>query len=136
MDIAIRAPTETDLADLFRIRCDPLVKPHQYKLSRRETIKLWNEQLFGDRRNSRLEFKCTTIVRHSEVIGHISQLHYEVNGQRTCYCGWNLAPPYWGQGIAMIALSDLFDRFFGDQQIDSVISDCFASNQRCIRVLQ
>jgi RimJ/RimL family protein N-acetyltransferase len=36
----------------------------------------------------------------------------------------------------MIALMQLFDSFFVDQEIVFVISDCFSTNQRCIRLLQ
>ena len=136
MDIAIRDTVEADLPAIFRIRTDPLVHPHQYKLTRGDTIDVWKQQLFGSRKGGRMHFKSTTIVRDNEIIGHISQTHYEACGRNMCYCGWNLAPTYWGQGIAMIALSRLFDSFFSEQRIDTVISDCFSSNQRCIRLLQ
>ncbi len=136
MNIVTRDTTESDLIDIFGIRSHPLVQPHQHKLSRQDTIEVWKEQLFGELENEHMVFKCTTILRHNTVIGHISQFHFEVHNQRTCYCGWNLDPAYWGQGIALFALSQLFDRFFSDRQIDTVISDCFSNNQRCIRVLQ
>jgi RimJ/RimL family protein N-acetyltransferase len=136
MDIVIRDTAESDLPGIFRIVTDPLVQPHQYRLTRRDTIDGWKQQLFGDRKNGPMLIKCTTVVRYNEIIGHISHNHYEAHGQKLCYCGWNLAPAYWGRGIATIALSQLFDSFFGPQQVDAVISDCFSNNQRCVRVLQ
>jgi RimJ/RimL family protein N-acetyltransferase len=136
MDIAIRETVEADLPEIFRIRTDPLVRPHQYKLGRRDTIRLWTQYLFDEQKDGRLNFRCATIVRHYETIGHISQVHYKLYGRKVCYCGWNLAPLYWGQGIAVIALTQLFDSLFYDERIDLVISDCFSDNRRGIRVLQ
>jgi RimJ/RimL family protein N-acetyltransferase len=136
MNIAIRDTVEADLPEIFHIRNDPLVKPHQYKLNRRDTIDLWKRQLFSDCKNDRTLFKCTTIERDSELVGYISQLHWKSHGRRTCYCGWDLAPCHWGQGIAGFAVAELLDCFFRNQNVDAVISDCFSDNRRGIRVLQ
>jgi RimJ/RimL family protein N-acetyltransferase len=136
MDIAIRDTVEADLPDIFRIRTDPLVRPYQYKLTSVDTIDVWKQLLLGSRTQGGVVFKCATIVRQAEIIGHISQIHYEASGHKMCACGWNLAPKYWGQGIAVITLSELFHSLFGDQQIDAVISDCFANNHRCVRVIE
>ena len=108
MDIAIRDTLEADLPAIFRIRTDPLVQPHQYRLSRHDTIDFWKQRLFGEHENGRVLFKSTTIMRHTELIGHIIHIHFGSGRRRISYCGWNLAPAYWGQGVAMIALSELF----------------------------
>lgn len=136
MDITIHDTIEADLPEIFRILTDPLVQPHQYKLVSSDTIDLWKQQLFGNQRSVKWVFKCTTIARHNDTIGHINQYYYEAYGQRICYCGWNIAPSYWGKGIALIALTQLFESLFGDHQIDAVVSDCFSNNNRCIRVME
>ena len=136
MDIAIRDTTEVDLPEIFRIRSDPLVQTNQFKLTSRDTFEAWRKQLFCDRQNADFLFKCTTVLQHNQIVGYISHTHYEIHGEQTCYCGWNLTPTCWGQGIARFAISKLFESFFVDQGIDSVISDCFSSNQRCIRLLK
>lgn len=61
---------------------------------------------------------------------------YEAYDQKARYCGRNLAPAYWGRGIAVVVLLQLFDDLFDDRQIDIALSDCFSDNQRCIRVLE
>lgn len=135
MKIAIRDTVESDLLDIFRIRTDPLVAVHQLRLTTGDDLDFWRQQLFGDRRNAAVVFKCTTILDDRVVIGHISQHHLKQGDWTTCECGFNLAPQYWGRGIMRMALSRLFDAFFEEQGVDLVISDCFADNHRCIRLL-
>lgn len=136
MCIEIRDAVESDLPQIFRIVTDPQVRPLQFRLSRRDTLECWRAHLFGERKSGPATHRCTAIVRQGEFIGHVIHTHYQASRQRLCYCGWNLAPAYWGRGIAVIALSQLFDDFFQNQQVDAVISDCFSDNQRCLRVLQ
>jgi RimJ/RimL family protein N-acetyltransferase len=134
MNISIRDTTEADLPDIFRIRTDPLVRPHQYTLSRWDTVDMWKRLLFDGRPYWGARYGCTSILDDGKVIGHISQIRHEL-GRRSCYCGWNLAPTHWGRGIAVIALSELFVSLFSDDRVDVVISDCFEGNERCLRVL-
>jgi RimJ/RimL family protein N-acetyltransferase len=141
MTISVRDTIEEDLSEIMRIRSDPLVQPHQFRLTANAIDDL-REALFGkpsDQRqkaNHGMEFNCTTILKDGDVIGHISQLHYELNQQKICYCGWNLTPEHWGQGIIVLALSDLFTSLFSKKQFDMIVSDCFSSNKRCLRVLE
>lgn len=134
MEIIIRDTIEGDLPAIFEIRRDPLVKPHQYRLKPNETVDSWKRMLFVTPMSGDVLFKSATILRDNSIIGHITHTHYLAGPQPICYCGWNLAPAYWGQGIAVIALSQLFDSLFDEQGVGVVISDCFAENQRCIRV--
>jgi RimJ/RimL family protein N-acetyltransferase len=135
MKITIRETVESDLPDIFRIRTDPLIAIHQYRLTADDTLDFWRQQLFGDRRDAAVVFKCTTILDDQEVIGHISQHHLKRGDCVTCQCGFNLAPQHWGHGIMRMSLSRQFDAFFEEQGVDLVISDCFAGNRRCIRLL-
>ena len=136
MCIDVRETTESDLPAIFRIVTDPQVRPMQFRLSRNDTIEGWKRLLFAPPRNGAAFSRCTSIVRNDKIIGHVNHLHFDVGKQRMCYCGWNLAPEYWGRGITVLALSKLFDQFFREQQINAVISECFASNRRCLRVLE
>ncbi len=40
MNIAVRDTIKNDLHDIFRIRLDPLVRPHQFKLKSEDKIAL------------------------------------------------------------------------------------------------
>lgn len=135
MNIVIRGTVESDLPELLQIQADPLVRPHQYKLSAQHTLEFWRHYLFG---KHSLEPRAlwTTILRDREIIGYIARVHYQRGGKRVVYCGWDLSPRHWGQGLMRIALSELFDSLFSVQQIDVVLSDCFAGNRRCIRLLR
>lgn len=136
MCIDIRETVEADLPAIFRIVTDPQVRPMQFRLSRHDTIEGWRKLLFGAPTSGRALSRCTSIVRNENVIGHVNHSHFEVGQRRFCYCGWNLAPEFWGRGIAVLALSKLFDQFFREQQIHAVFSECFASNRRCLRVME
>lgn len=136
MCIDIRETVKADLPIIFQIVTDPRVRPMQFRLSRHDTIEGWTKLLFGAPKSGRALSRCTSILRNGSVIGHVNHLHFEVDKQRYCYCGWNLAPEYWGRGIIVRALSKLFDQFFREQQIQAVFSECFASNQRCLRVME
>ena len=136
MNVSIRNTVDSDLPEIFRIRTDPLVRPHQYKLSFLDSESLWATQLFGPtpKGNTQL-FKCTSILRDGQLVGHISRIHYKYAGQNVCTCGWNISPSHWGNGIVTNAVTQLFDLFFYEQQVDVVISDCFSNNYRGLRVL-
>ena len=81
MNITIRDTTESDLPNVFRIRTDALVAPHQYQLTARDTIDVWRGYLFGDTGDRKPVFKCTTILNDHEVIGHISQHLVRIGGE-------------------------------------------------------
>lgn len=136
MKISIRDTVKTDLPAIFRIRSDPKVVPFQYKLDRHDSIDSWIRKLEGRETYTGMEFKSSTILQDHETIGHIIRHHYEINGEKYCYCGWNLSPPYWGHGIAVEALTQQFEAFFNEQNLKAVISDCFSINKRCIRLME
>lgn len=136
MEIILRATSEADLPAIFHIRQDRLVQPHQYKLTPRDTADAWKQMLFRTPMSNGVLFQCTTILQENKIIGYINQLYSTIYAQRICRCGWDLAPAYWGQGIAAIALSQVIDSLFHEEGIDMVIADCFANNHRCTRVLQ
>lgn len=123
------------MAEIVRIRRDPLVQPHQYRLTRYDTVDRLTEHLFGDTKPGLDVMKSTTVLSDDRVIGNICHSHGGVY-EKYCYCGWNLAPPYWGRGIMSLALSQFFGSLFSEQGIAAVFSDCFSNNRRCIRLMQ
>jgi RimJ/RimL family protein N-acetyltransferase len=137
MEIELRDTTEADLPAIFRIRKDPLVVPHQFRLSQSDNIAFLSKHLFPrGRAAKRPAFRCSTIWQDGEIIGHVFHLHQSWFGKPYCSCGWNLAPAQWGRGIMCAALSQLFDSFFREQGIEMVIADCFSTNARCQRLLE
>jgi len=135
MQISVRDTRPEDLDAIFRIRHDPLVLPHQYRTSLTGTIDHWRDRLNGKVDTDNFIFRSSTIFDGDLIIGHISQAHMTSKDKPIVQCGWNLTPSYWGRGAMCIALSTLFSRFFSEEGIVHVFSDCFRGNRRCIRVM-
>ena len=136
MLVSVRDTTPDDLAAIFRIRNDPQVAPHQYQTSSMGTLDEWRDLIVGNIKAANGDFRCSTILDGATIVGHIVHLHIAADDAWTVECGWNLTPSYWGRGVMCLALTDLFNRFFGDDEVASVLSDCFRDNLRCIRVME
>jgi RimJ/RimL family protein N-acetyltransferase len=132
--IAVRDSAVEDLPAINRIRCHPLVRPHQFRILAHDDQR-WTQWIEGNARIGDVWLRSSTIVSEEQVIGYVTQiLHFE---QRCVFadCGWNLEPAYWGQGIMRIALQAVLDRLFIEQNTSYVIADCFRNNTRCKRLL-
>jgi RimJ/RimL family protein N-acetyltransferase len=136
MKLIVRETTEADLPAIVRIQNDPLVTLQQFRAGKGGTLAAWRQRLHGDWRRWNVSFRCSTIDIEGEIAGYITQLTWQARSLKQCYCGWNLDPPRWGQGLAVQALTLLFNSLFaGTSDLDAVISDCFTRNDRCLRVL-
>lgn len=131
MEISVRDSLKGDLRAIYRIRVNPAVSAQQYPISSRETFESWKQKL-GNSTDS----KHCAVLNGEEVIGFIVQHTFSPDGKKACYCGWSLAPEYWGRGLMAQALAQVFDSLFLQQEFELVISECFTSNQRCIRLLE
>jgi RimJ/RimL family protein N-acetyltransferase len=136
MNISVRETIKSDLEPIFRIRKDSLVAPSQFRLPPEDNVELWRRVLFhGPKTEAEAMFGCSTILANDTVIGHVSRTHSEFNGKKVCYCGWNIAPAFWGRGFATTSLEIFIDSLFQDQIADLVLSDCFSTNDRCLRLI-
>ena len=136
-NILIRDTIEADLPELFRIHVHPMVRLHELPLKEGDTVERWRESLFETEQAERpWGYRSTTILRGEAVVGQITHIHSEENGQHWCVCGWSLDPEHWGQGIAVTAVSRLFDVLFDEEGTDWVISSCYSGNDRCVRLMQ
>lgn len=121
--------TAADMPRMFEIWNDPLVLEHQYRPPQGLTPELYARfALTGPRR-------CTSIFADDQLIGYVSRAYGCGVTGRVCYLSWDLSPAYWGQGIMPAALTTLVDYMFTQDDVRAVVADCFATNQRCLRVL-
>jgi RimJ/RimL family protein N-acetyltransferase len=69
--------------------------------------------------------------------GHISQVYSTLGlSDTTVLLGWNIVPELWGRKIMVRALELLFSARFESQLRLVFIACCFASNNRCLRVIE
>ena len=136
MNITIRDTIESDLPFIFRIINDPLVLPHQYPKTERDTPDEWRKWLFGGAGNSHYYIKSTTVLNDSQIVAYVFRYYFQIDKILICKCGFDLAPHVWGRGIMASALSQLFDDLFTKQNVNYVLCDSFRDNQRCIRLLE
>lgn len=134
MEITIRPSIEADLPAIQSIRTDPLVTPHQYRLTPADTVDFWRGKLFGAEQTGDAIFRSHTILLDNELIGHVVHTHFK--NERVSQFGWNLAPSHWGKGYASQGLSLVFDELAAEQAGHLFVADCFSANQRCRRLLE
>ena len=134
MNITVRPTIEADLPAIQRIRTDPLVMPHQYRLTSWDGVEAWRARLFGAEQTGNAIFRSHSLLLADEVIGHVTWTQFKA--ERLSQFGWNLAPSHWGQGFATQGLSQLFDELAAEQEEQIFIADCFSSNYRCRRLLE
>lgn len=125
--------SETTIADLpriFEIGSDPMVLQQQYPPWRGMTPEVYRRFVRAG------TFRCTSIFADEQIIGDVWRMYSHGPRSRVCYCSWNLLPGYWGRGIMPAALTALFDYMFTQDGVTAVVADCFATNDRCLRVLE
>ena len=134
--VVVRDMTPDDVDDVIQIQLDPLVAPNQYKTNDSVCRQKWADMFTGKMDTDCTKTSESVILFEGTVIGHVGQSVFEHGGKKVVYCGWNLAPEYWGRGIMCIALSKLFDDWFTKQGVTCVRADCFRNNKRCVRLLE
>ena len=82
-------------------------------------------------------WKCSCILVDGNFAGHISQVYSTLGvSDTTVLLGWNIVPELWGRKIMVRALELLISARFESQPRLVFIACCFASNNRCLRVIE
>ena len=133
----IRDSTLDDAQQIFDLRCDPRLKTMQYPPSFLETPTTILAITQPGPEFPMNGWKCSTILTDGSFAGHIIQVFTPgVDGVTTILLGWDLVPECWGKGIMVRALDLLFEQRFTTKREISFVACCFASNLRCIRVIE
>ena len=132
--IVVRDSCLEDLQHLDRIRAHADVRPHQFRVLPSDAS-AWRRWIEINARVGDLWFRCSTIVGDQQVIGYVSQTLYFAGAEPYAECGWNLHPTHWGRGIMKVALREILQRLFTEQEMSYVTADCFSNNSRCKKLL-
>ena len=133
--IKIRLTEPEDLATIAEIRGHPLVAPHQYRASRFMSFEIWLARMLASLAAESFEWKCSTVLFDSSIVGHISEFTTLSKNGAEVQLGWNLHPDYWGRGIMTHALTTHISNLTIDERCNTLTADCFAGNERCLRLL-
>ena len=132
----IRDSILDDAQQIFDLRCDPRLKSMQYSPSILETPTTLFAVIQPGLDFPTNGWKSSTILTDGNFAGHITQVFQTgSDGVTRILLGWNLAPECWGMGIMVRALGLLFEQRFAVKREINFVACCFASNQRCIRVI-
>ncbi len=134
--VEVRATQTEDLPALAEIRQHPLVAPQQYRQSRYTTGRMWLARLNSDITTECFTWRSFTILVDATIVGYVSEFCTRSKYETSAQLGWSLHPDYWGRGIMTSALTEMITTMFTNQECDVVIADCFAHNDRCLRLLQ
>ena len=134
--IKLRLAIPNDLPTLGEIRRHPLVAPHQYRINYPMWLEIWLARLNADVSTTHYEWRTTTILFESKVVGYISEFRSFRKSTFSVHLGWNLHPDYWGRGVMTTALTEFVTTLLlSSEQCTSIVADCFDSNERCLRLL-
>lgn len=125
-----------DAEVIHRLRSDPRLRDMQYAPSHFETPERLFKLIEASAGMVGHEFKGTTILVDDQFAGHIFERYQILGGREQATLGWSLLPELWGQGIATLALRQLFDLRFSENRSLHLIAYCFDSNTRSLRVIE
>ena len=131
----IRTLIPSDIAAISDIQKHPLIAPQQYRVGYFSWLEIGLARLNADAFAESFEYRVTTIVLGSDVIGYISELRTNAKSRFSAKLGWNLHPDCWGRGLMTSALNVYISDLFSNEKCTSIIADCFAGNDRCLRLL-
>jgi RimJ/RimL family protein N-acetyltransferase len=137
LQTTIREYIPADGEKIFALRKDPRLRGMQYAPSILETPKSQTALFQPGPDIPKNGWKCSCILVDGDFAGHISQ-GYSTRGvsETTVLLGWNIVPELWGRKIVVRALELLITARFESQPSLVFIACCFASNARCLRVIQ
>jgi RimJ/RimL family protein N-acetyltransferase len=127
--------TPDDLPAIVEIRRHPLVAPHQYRFSYPMWLEICLARLNADVSTTGFEWRITTILFESKIVGYISELRTFRNSEFSVHVGWSLHPDYWGRGVMTTALTEFLTNLLSSKHCTTIVADCFESNERCLRLL-
>lgn len=133
--ILLRHLLKQDLADLYRIYCNPEVirfipdAPKNYA----ETVEEleWHQQ--GDRRNPKLGLWAAIYKPSGQFIGRCGLLPWELEGRQEVEVAYLLDQPFWGQGLATEAAGAIARygyEYLGFSRLVSLIDPLNLASQR------
>ena len=137
MKTTIRDTTDEDTDAIFALRWDDRLRTMNYRPSIFETPHTLIALSQTGMEIPASGMKSSTILVDDQFAGHIMQLHK--TGFDTTIrieLGWNLVPRYWGKGIMVEAVNQLLQQRFKASSKINFFACCFASNRRCIRVIE
>lgn len=137
LQITIREYIPADAEKIFALRRDPRLRGMQYAPSIRECPESQTALFQSGPDIPRNGWKCSCILVDGNFAGHISQ-GYSTSyvGDTTVLLGWNIVPELWGRKIMVRALELLISESFESQPRLVFVACCFASNNRCLRVIE
>lgn len=137
MEVTIRDMTPADAKLIMDLRRDPRLRTMQYMPSAHETPEALLAVVQPGLEIPRAGWKCSTILVDGNFAGHITEI-YSLRGQGTSsvLLGWNLLPELWGKGVMPQALELLLEIRCAAKPDIEFIACCFASNSRCVRVIE
>ncbi len=137
LQISLRDSILEDAVPIFELRCDPCLASMQYPPSYLETPATLLAAVQPGPEIPTSGYKCSTILVEEKFAGHISRMYRtREDGVTDAFLGWNLIPELWGKGIMVRSLGLLFDSQYESKKQLEFVACCFASNHRCIRVIQ
>jgi len=103
-EISLRPSTESDADEIFNIRMHPLVAKYQYPLKDSDTPERFVEQMIATKSEPGSAPKSLTIFFNNTIVGHVIQQEFKEDYGAIYYCGFNIHPDFWGQGIMTTSL--------------------------------
>lgn len=133
----LRDATLADAQQILDLRRDPRLRGMQYEPLGNETARGLFSLLHPGPAIPNDGWKIATILVNDRFAGHITQAYStRWNGLTTLLLGWDLIPELWGRGIMLRALQPLIDQRCDANPDLQLVACCFASNRRCLRVIE
>jgi len=137
LQVTIREYIPADAEKVFALRKDPRLRGMQYAPSILESPASQTALFQPGPDIPRNGWMCSCILVDGNFAGHISQIYSTFGvSDTTVLLGWNIVPELWGRKIMVRALELLFSARFESHPRLVFIACCFASNNRCLRVIE
>jgi len=131
----VRSAKLDDIDGIGSVILHDEVRPCQRQRVDKDTLDTIKRQINGTIKDPTYEYENYVIDINGTIGGHILSSVYRIEEGVGSYCGWDLHPDYWGQGVMAGALKVLFGSWFDAGKLDFIISDCYGDNYRCMRMM-
>jgi len=136
--LILREFVERDWPAVLAYQTDPLYLRYYHWTERTEADVRAFVQMFLAQQQAqpRLKFQLAVILKAEEqLIGNCGIRLDEPDGHKA-NIGYELAPPYWGQGYATEAAQVIVAFGFSELRVHRIEADCIAENIGSVRVLE